>query len=205
MSKLSTRWEAGVHCVQPDHPQKKPPRICGGRAPTASPEPRAGPAFRGREPVTPTISFPRCAPVLPPPCSPLGSLSPARWGVLLSHFSWKLHTRGSLPAESWLSPSRLGLKDQQEREIVHVLVDCCLQEKAYNPFYAFLAGKLCGHERRFQVMQLEGQPPVPMLQASRVAGRPLGQEATPIRGQVWRVGTGRAMPPGPLSLSRGEG
>ncbi|XP_057589589.1 nucleolar MIF4G domain-containing protein 1 isoform X2 [Hippopotamus amphibius kiboko] len=46
---------------------------------------------------------------------------------------------------------KLGLKDQQEREIVHVLVDCCLQEKTYNPFYAFLAGKLCDYERRFQM------------------------------------------------------
>lgn len=46
---------------------------------------------------------------------------------------------------------RLGLKDQQEREIVHVLMDCCLQEKSYNPFYAFLASKFCGYERRFQV------------------------------------------------------
>ncbi|XP_053527880.1 nucleolar MIF4G domain-containing protein 1 isoform X2 [Artibeus jamaicensis] len=46
---------------------------------------------------------------------------------------------------------KLGLKDQQEREVVHVLVDCCLQEKSYNPFYAFLAGKLCGYERRFQM------------------------------------------------------
>lgn len=46
---------------------------------------------------------------------------------------------------------RLGLKDQQEREIVHVLMDCCLQEKTYNPFYAFLAGKFCDYERRFQV------------------------------------------------------
>uniref|UniRef100_A0A8C3W352 Nucleolar MIF4G domain-containing protein 1 n=1 Tax=Catagonus wagneri TaxID=51154 RepID=A0A8C3W352_9CETA len=46
---------------------------------------------------------------------------------------------------------KLGLKDQQEREIVHVLVACCLQEKTYNPFYAFLASKLCGHERRFQM------------------------------------------------------
>uniref|UniRef100_A0A8C6CZR0 Nucleolar MIF4G domain-containing protein 1 n=1 Tax=Moschus moschiferus TaxID=68415 RepID=A0A8C6CZR0_MOSMO len=45
----------------------------------------------------------------------------------------------------------LGLKDQQEREIVHVLVDCCLQEKTYNPFYAFLAGKFCAYERRFQM------------------------------------------------------
>lgn len=46
---------------------------------------------------------------------------------------------------------RLGLKDQQEREIVHVLMDCCLQEKTFNPFYAFLAGKFCEHQRRFQV------------------------------------------------------
>ncbi|KAM6214457.1 nucleolar MIF4G domain-containing protein 1 [Rhynchocyon petersi] len=46
---------------------------------------------------------------------------------------------------------KLGLKDQQEREIVHVLMDCCLQEKTYNPFYAFLAGKFCDYERRFQM------------------------------------------------------
>ncbi|XP_046526162.1 nucleolar MIF4G domain-containing protein 1 isoform X3 [Equus quagga] len=46
---------------------------------------------------------------------------------------------------------KLGLKDQQEREIVHVLMDCCLQEKTYNPFYAFLASKFCEHERRFQM------------------------------------------------------
>ncbi|KAI5775117.1 NOM1 [Gulo gulo luscus] len=46
---------------------------------------------------------------------------------------------------------KLGLKAQQEREIVHVLVDCCLQEKTYNPFYAFLAGKFCEYQRRFQM------------------------------------------------------
>ncbi|XP_044775961.1 nucleolar MIF4G domain-containing protein 1 [Neomonachus schauinslandi] len=46
---------------------------------------------------------------------------------------------------------KLGLKDQQEREIVHVLMDCCLQEKTFNPFYAFLAGKFCEHHRRFQM------------------------------------------------------
>ncbi|XP_075406294.1 nucleolar MIF4G domain-containing protein 1 isoform X2 [Tenrec ecaudatus] len=46
---------------------------------------------------------------------------------------------------------KLGLKDHQEREIVHVLLDCCLQEKMYNPFYAFLASKLCEYERRFQM------------------------------------------------------
>ncbi|XP_027696799.1 nucleolar MIF4G domain-containing protein 1 [Vombatus ursinus] len=46
---------------------------------------------------------------------------------------------------------KLGLKDQQEREIVHVLIDCCLQEKTYNPFYAYLASKFCEYERRFQM------------------------------------------------------
>lgn len=46
---------------------------------------------------------------------------------------------------------RLGLKNQQEREIVHVLMDCCLQEKMFNRFYAVLAEKLCSHDRRFQM------------------------------------------------------
>ncbi|KAM3929089.1 nucleolar MIF4G domain-containing protein 1 [Leptodactylus fuscus] len=46
---------------------------------------------------------------------------------------------------------RLGLKDQQEREIVHVLIDCCLQEKTYNPFYSFLSSKFCEYDRRFQM------------------------------------------------------
>ncbi|XP_039201606.1 nucleolar MIF4G domain-containing protein 1 [Crotalus tigris] len=46
---------------------------------------------------------------------------------------------------------KLKLKDQQEREIVHILIDCCLQEKTYNPFYAYLSAKFCEYERRFQV------------------------------------------------------
>ncbi|XP_062377551.1 nucleolar MIF4G domain-containing protein 1 [Sardina pilchardus] len=46
---------------------------------------------------------------------------------------------------------RLGLKDQQERDIVHVLMDCCLQEKTFNGFYAVLGDKLCSHDRRFQM------------------------------------------------------
>lgn len=46
---------------------------------------------------------------------------------------------------------RLRLKDQQEREIVHILIDCCLQEKTYNPFYAYLSAKFCEYEKRFQV------------------------------------------------------
>lgn len=46
---------------------------------------------------------------------------------------------------------RMGLKDKQEREIVHVLMDCCLQEKTFNAFYAVLGQKFCSHDRRFQV------------------------------------------------------
>lgn len=46
---------------------------------------------------------------------------------------------------------RLGLKGQQERDIVHVLLDCCLQEKSFNGFYAVLAEKFCSHDRRFQM------------------------------------------------------
>nr|XP_057915916.1 nucleolar MIF4G domain-containing protein 1 [Doryrhamphus excisus] len=46
---------------------------------------------------------------------------------------------------------RMGLKDKQEREIVHVLMDCCLQEKTFNAFYAVLAEKFCTHARRFQM------------------------------------------------------
>ncbi|XP_060731228.1 nucleolar MIF4G domain-containing protein 1 [Tachysurus vachellii] len=46
---------------------------------------------------------------------------------------------------------RLGLKGQQERDIVHVLIDCCLQEKTFNGFYAVLAEKFCEHDRHFQM------------------------------------------------------
>lgn len=46
---------------------------------------------------------------------------------------------------------RMGLKDKQEREIVHVLMDCCLQEKSFNAFYAVLGEKFCSQDRRFQM------------------------------------------------------
>lgn len=46
---------------------------------------------------------------------------------------------------------RLGLKDQQEREIVHVIIDCCQQEKVFNPYYAHLLDKFCNFHRRFQI------------------------------------------------------
>ncbi|XP_047535304.1 nucleolar MIF4G domain-containing protein 1 [Vanessa atalanta] len=45
----------------------------------------------------------------------------------------------------------LGLKGQQEREVVHVLLACCLQEKTYNPYYGVLGEKLCSFDRKYQL------------------------------------------------------
>jgi nucleolar MIF4G domain-containing protein 1 len=39
--------------------------------------------------------------------------------------------------------TKLGLQGQQDRELVRVLVECCGQEKTYNPYYALLAARLC--------------------------------------------------------------
>ncbi|XP_009616414.1 uncharacterized protein [Nicotiana tomentosiformis] len=40
---------------------------------------------------------------------------------------------------------RLDLSGKQDREIMRVLVECCLQEKAFNKYYCALASKLCSH------------------------------------------------------------
>lgn len=45
----------------------------------------------------------------------------------------------------------LGLKDQQAREVIYVIMDCCLQEKKFNPYYAVLAQKFCDYDRKNQV------------------------------------------------------
>ena len=39
------------------------------------------------------------------------------------------------------------LKGKSEREVVRVLIHCCAQEKAYNPYYAFLADRICDYQR----------------------------------------------------------
>jgi len=46
---------------------------------------------------------------------------------------------------------RLNLKDVQTREVIHVLIDCCMQEKTYNPYYAYLGQKFCEYSRSYQV------------------------------------------------------
>ena len=35
----------------------------------------------------------------------------------------------------------------QDREIMRVLVECCLQEKVFNEYYTVLASKLCEHDK----------------------------------------------------------
>ncbi|CAL1382285.1 unnamed protein product [Linum trigynum] len=42
---------------------------------------------------------------------------------------------------------RLDLPGKQDREIMRVLVECCLQEKVFNKYYTVLASKLCEHEK----------------------------------------------------------
>uniref|UniRef100_A0A915JHM9 MI domain-containing protein n=1 Tax=Romanomermis culicivorax TaxID=13658 RepID=A0A915JHM9_ROMCU len=44
---------------------------------------------------------------------------------------------------------RLSLKGQQEREIIHIILTCCLIEKSYNPFYAYLLQRFCHDQPRF--------------------------------------------------------
>ncbi|KAK9296867.1 hypothetical protein QLX08_009264 [Tetragonisca angustula] len=45
----------------------------------------------------------------------------------------------------------LDLRDQQETEIIHVVMHCCLQENKFNPYYAVLAQKLCEYNRKYQL------------------------------------------------------
>ncbi|KAF5820240.1 putative MIF4G-like, type 3, initiation factor eIF-4 gamma, MA3, MIF4G-like domain superfamily [Helianthus annuus] len=42
---------------------------------------------------------------------------------------------------------RLDLQGKQDREMMRVLVECCLQEKVFNKYYCVLASKLCNHDK----------------------------------------------------------
>ncbi|KAL9252476.1 Nucleolar MIF4G domain-containing protein [Drosera capensis] len=42
---------------------------------------------------------------------------------------------------------RLDLQGKQDREVMRVLVQCCLQEKVFNKYYTALASKLCSHDK----------------------------------------------------------
>ncbi|XP_018378058.1 PREDICTED: nucleolar MIF4G domain-containing protein 1 homolog isoform X2 [Trachymyrmex cornetzi] len=45
----------------------------------------------------------------------------------------------------------LGLKNQQQREVIYVIFNCCIQEKKFNPYYAVLAQRLCDSDRKYQL------------------------------------------------------
>ncbi|XP_043720037.1 nucleolar MIF4G domain-containing protein 1 isoform X2 [Telopea speciosissima] len=42
---------------------------------------------------------------------------------------------------------RLDLPGKQDREIMRVIIECCLQEKVFNKYYTILASKLCSHDK----------------------------------------------------------
>ncbi|KAJ7976415.1 Nucleolar MIF4G domain-containing protein 1 [Quillaja saponaria] len=42
---------------------------------------------------------------------------------------------------------RLDLLGKQDRDIMRVLVECCLREKVFNKYYTVLASKLCEHDK----------------------------------------------------------
>ncbi|XWS58549.1 hypothetical protein CRYUN_Cryun08bG0043600 [Craigia yunnanensis] len=42
---------------------------------------------------------------------------------------------------------RLDLPGKQDRDIMRVLLECCLQEKVFNKYYTVLAAKLCEHDK----------------------------------------------------------
>ncbi|KAF5940612.1 hypothetical protein HYC85_021779 [Camellia sinensis] len=46
---------------------------------------------------------------------------------------------------------RLDLQGKQDREIMRVLVECCLQEQIFNKYYSILAIKLCSHDKNHKI------------------------------------------------------
>lgn len=56
----------------------------------------------------------------------------------------KFHCFARLSLSITYAISSICMKD---REIIRVIVDCCLQEKMFNKYYAVLASKLCSHDK----------------------------------------------------------
>lgn len=49
---------------------------------------------------------------------------------------------------------RLNLKGAQEREIARVIIECCSQERSYNPFYSHLAARVCDRQPKLRCDRL---------------------------------------------------
>ena len=71
-----------------------------------------------------------------------------KWNVDLLLYIWQDYL------DAFEKLLRMGLKSNQQQEIVIVIITCCLQEKKYNPFYAYISQKLCEHHRTYQVVCL---------------------------------------------------
>ena len=60
-----------------------------------------------------------------------------------------------MSAEDYLEATeklvKLGTKNHVEREVLFVAVDCCVQEKIYNPYYGHLVAKLASIDRRYRI------------------------------------------------------
>lgn len=52
---------------------------------------------------------------------------------------------------------RLRLPGKQDREVMRVVTECCLQEKAFNKYYSLLASRLCAvHKQHKFSLQVRG-------------------------------------------------
>ena len=102
----------------------------------------------------------------------------------------------------------LGLRGPQEREVARVLVDCCLQEKEYNPFYHLVARSLCAHSKQHrvsfryavadQVKELEGTPPRRARHLMRLAGSLVADGQIPLlvlQALPWEQGISKSLQP----------
>ena len=47
--------------------------------------------------------------------------------------------------------TKLPVRTQKEREVAFVLLDCCLQERAFNPYYAQLVTRLASFDRKYRI------------------------------------------------------
>ena len=60
-----------------------------------------------------------------------------------------------MSAEDYLEATeklvKLGTKNHVEREVLFVAIDCCVQEKSYNPYYGHLVAKLASIDRRYRI------------------------------------------------------
>lgn len=82
------------------------------------------------------------------------------------------------------------LTGKQEREIILVLIHCCGQEKAFNPFYALLAGKFASYRQGFRITlqytfwdclkQVRDYPIRKLANISKLYGTLLAQQELPL-------------------------